>query len=154
MVTRLKEVDAVMVGLGWTGAIAARELTKAGLNVVGLERGPDRIPSEDFGLTTLRDELRYVQRLELMQDNSLDTITFRKCRQRAGTADPPFRRLPAGRRGRRHRHPLGGAALAQSTDGLPHSQRAHGEVRRQGHCRRYDDPGLAGQLRGARAVLR
>ena len=77
MVTRLKEVDAVMVGMGWTGAIAARELTKARLNVVGLERGPDRIPSEDFGLTTLRDELRYVQRLELMQDNSLDTITFR-----------------------------------------------------------------------------
>src|ERR1700674_2636125 len=77
MVTRLKEVDAVMVGMGWTSAIAARELTKAGLNVVGLERGADRIPSEDFGLTTLRDELRFAQRLELMQDNSLDTITFR-----------------------------------------------------------------------------
>jgi gluconate 2-dehydrogenase alpha chain len=77
MATRLKEVDAVMVGMGWTGAIAARELTKAGLNVVGLERGADRVPAADFGLTTLRDELRYVERLELMQDNSLDTITFR-----------------------------------------------------------------------------
>jgi gluconate 2-dehydrogenase alpha chain len=42
MATRLKEVDAVMVGMGWTGPILARELTKAGLNVVGLERGPDR----------------------------------------------------------------------------------------------------------------
>src|SRR5262249_36690639 len=73
--TRLKEVDAVMIGMGWTGAIAARELTKAGLNVVGLERGPDRIPAEDFGLTTLRDELRYVQRLEMMRATSLDTIT-------------------------------------------------------------------------------
>ena len=31
MATRLKEVDAVMVGMGWTGAILARELTKAGL---------------------------------------------------------------------------------------------------------------------------
>ena len=50
MVTRLKDVDAVMVGLGWTGAIMARELTKAGLNVVALERGPDRIPGEDFTL--------------------------------------------------------------------------------------------------------
>ena len=39
MATQLKEVDAVMVGMGWTGAIMARELTKAGLNVVGLERG-------------------------------------------------------------------------------------------------------------------
>src|SRR5690348_5073526 len=77
MATRLKDVDAVMVGMGWTGAIMARELTNAGLNVVGLERGADRIPKDEFTLTTLRDELRYVQRLELMQDNSIDTITFR-----------------------------------------------------------------------------
>jgi len=77
MATRLKEVDAVMVGMGWTGAIAARELTKAGLTVVGLERGPDRSPKDDFTLTGLRDELRYPVRLELMQDNSIDTITFR-----------------------------------------------------------------------------
>src|SRR3979409_1456797 len=90
MVTRLKEVDAVMVGMGWTGAIMARELTKAGLNVVGLERGADRNPKEEFGLTTLRDELRYVTRLELTQDNSTDTITFRN--ERPGTA-PPGRAL-------------------------------------------------------------
>ncbi|HXZ22558.1 MAG TPA: GMC family oxidoreductase [Pseudolabrys sp.] len=77
MATRLKEVDAVMVGMGWTGAILARELSKAGLSVVGLERGPDRTPGEDFILPAIRDELRYVQRLELMQDNSVDTITFR-----------------------------------------------------------------------------
>src|SRR6266446_3662672 len=77
MTTRLKEVDAVMVGMGWTGAILARELTKAGVNVVGLERGADRQPAEEFTLTRLRDELRYVVRLELMQDNSIDTITFR-----------------------------------------------------------------------------
>ena len=77
MATRLKEVDAVMVGMGWTGAILARELTKAGLNVVGLERGADRNPADEFTLTRLRDELRYVVRLELMQDNSIDTITFR-----------------------------------------------------------------------------
>jgi choline dehydrogenase-like flavoprotein len=38
MATRLKEVDAVMVGMGWTGAILARELSKAGLSVVGIER--------------------------------------------------------------------------------------------------------------------
>src|SRR6266446_3916124 len=73
MTTRLKEVDAVMVGMGWTGAILARELTKAGVNVVGLERGADRQPAEEFTLT----RLRYVVRLELMQDNSIDTITFR-----------------------------------------------------------------------------
>ncbi len=33
MATRLKDVDAVMVGMGWTGSIMARELTKAGLQV-------------------------------------------------------------------------------------------------------------------------
>jgi gluconate 2-dehydrogenase alpha chain len=77
MATRLKEVDAVMVGMGWTGAILARELTKAGLSVVGLERGQDRTPGENFTLPSVRDELRYAARLELMQDNSTDTITFR-----------------------------------------------------------------------------
>jgi gluconate 2-dehydrogenase alpha chain len=77
MAKRLKDVDAVMVGMGWTGSILARELTKAGLNVVGLERGQDRVPGEDFILPTVRDELRYSTRLELMWDNSTDTLTFR-----------------------------------------------------------------------------
>ena len=77
MAKKLKEVDAVMVGMGWTGAILARELTKAGINVVGLERGQDRTPGEDFILPSVRDELRYSQRLELMMDNSTDTLTFR-----------------------------------------------------------------------------
>src|SRR5665213_1955016 len=77
MATRLKEVDAVMIGMGWTGAILARELTKAGLTVVGLERGQDRTPGEDFTLPSVRDEMKYSQRLELMMDNSTDTITFR-----------------------------------------------------------------------------
>jgi gluconate 2-dehydrogenase alpha chain len=77
MATKLKDVDAVVIGLGFSGAILSRELTKAGLNVVALERGADRNPAEEFTLTRLRDELRYVIRLELMQDNSTDTISFR-----------------------------------------------------------------------------
>ena len=77
MATKLKDVDAVVIGLGFSGAILSRELTKAGLNVVALERGADRNPAEEFTLTRLRDELRYVIRLELMQDNSIDTISFR-----------------------------------------------------------------------------
>ena len=92
MATKLKEVDAVMVGMGWTGAIMARELTKAGLNVVGLERGADRIPKDEWTLPSLRDELRYVQRLELMQDNSTDTITFRNEPSETGL---PIRRIGA-----------------------------------------------------------
>ncbi|MFL5061002.1 MAG: GMC family oxidoreductase, partial [Xanthobacteraceae bacterium] len=77
MATRLKEVDAVMVGMGWTGSIMARELTKAGLTVVGLERGGDLIPGEHFALPGVRDELKYFNRLELIQDPALETITFR-----------------------------------------------------------------------------
>ena len=37
-----KPVDAVIIGFGWTGAIMAKTLTEAGLNVVAFERGPLR----------------------------------------------------------------------------------------------------------------
>src|SRR5262245_63152232 len=76
MATRLKEVDAVMVGMGWTGSILARELTKAGLTVVGLERGPLRTPGADFVLPDMRDELKYAVRHELLQETAQETITF------------------------------------------------------------------------------
>ena len=48
MTIMLKETDAVVIGVGWTGSILARELTKAGLHVVGLERGAKRMPRENF----------------------------------------------------------------------------------------------------------
>ncbi|WP_347336668.1 hypothetical protein [Bradyrhizobium manausense] len=73
----LKATDAVIVGLGWTGAIMARELTRAGLEVVALERGPDRDPAADFALPAIRDELRYSVRQELMQDPKMETVTLR-----------------------------------------------------------------------------
>jgi gluconate 2-dehydrogenase alpha chain len=74
---RLKPVDAVIVGMGWAGSIMARELTRAGLHVVGLERGPVRHPSQDFTLPGIRDELRYAVRQELFADTSTETLTFR-----------------------------------------------------------------------------
>jgi gluconate 2-dehydrogenase alpha chain len=92
MVTRLKDVDAVTVGLGWTGAILARELSKAGLNVVSLEKGEDRVPNQDFVLPGVRDEIRYAARLELMWDNSVDTLTFRNA---SGERALPVRRIGA-----------------------------------------------------------
>ena len=42
MANEMKKVDAVIVGFGWAGAIMAKELTEAGLNVLALERGPHR----------------------------------------------------------------------------------------------------------------
>jgi hypothetical protein len=90
MATRLKEVDAVMVGMGWTGSILARELTKAGLTVIGLERGEDLSPRENFALPAIRDELRYSYRLELIQDPALETVTFR---HRPSESALPMRRF-------------------------------------------------------------
>ena len=77
MATKLKEVDAVMVGMGWTGSIMARELTKAGLTVIGLERGRDIKPSEHFAMPGVRDELRFTRRLDLIQDPAMETLTVR-----------------------------------------------------------------------------
>ncbi len=92
MATRLKEVDAVVIGMGWTGAIMARELTRAGLKVIGLERGRDQTPAEDFTLPGLRDELKYAVRLATMWDTSNSTLTFRNTSAQTAL---PMRRLGA-----------------------------------------------------------
>ena len=77
MSKRLPEVDAVIVGMGWTGSIMARELSRAGLQVVALERGAARYPGEEFVLPAIRDELRYAVRQELMLDPATETVTLR-----------------------------------------------------------------------------
>src|SRR3954465_10936614 len=77
MATKLKEVDVVVVGMGWTGGILSKELAEAGLKVVGLERGKMMSTAKDFGVPQVRDELRYVQRHELMQNAQKATLTIR-----------------------------------------------------------------------------
>src|SRR6202034_2363160 len=77
MTVVLKEVDAVCIGVGFTGSILARELTKAGLKVVGLERGPNRTSREDFAIPSVRDDLKYAVRQELFQDAQLETVSVR-----------------------------------------------------------------------------
>ena len=67
MATRLKEVDVVIVGLGWTGGILAKELSAAGMKVVALERGAMRGTDPDFSVPLIRDELRFAVRHSLMQ---------------------------------------------------------------------------------------
>jgi gluconate 2-dehydrogenase alpha chain len=57
MATRQRPTDIVIVGLGATGGIAALPLTRAGLNVVGLEAGRWHTPS-DFAPDELRNNFR------------------------------------------------------------------------------------------------
>ena len=77
MATKLKEVDVVLVGMGWTGGILAKELSEAGMKVVGLERGAMRSTAEDFSVPRIRDDLRFGSRNDLMQDPAKDTLTIR-----------------------------------------------------------------------------
>lgn len=82
MVTVLPKVDVVTTGMGWTGGIVAAELTKAGFQVVGLERGEER-SVEDFLMG--HDELKYSIRKELMQKLTKDTLTFRNNSEQIAT---------------------------------------------------------------------
>ena len=74
---RLPEVDAVLIGVGLVGSILGRELTRAGLKVVGLERGEPRTTVPDFQGPQMHDELRYSVRHALMQNEAKETLTFR-----------------------------------------------------------------------------
>lgn len=78
MAKKLEKVPVVVVGMGWAGGIISAELTKAGIQVLGLERGKERKMS-DFLM--VHDELRYQQRQEMMQDLSKETITHRNHRE-------------------------------------------------------------------------
>ncbi|HWE82525.1 MAG TPA: GMC family oxidoreductase [Gaiellaceae bacterium] len=69
-----KKADVAIVGVGWVGGIIAAELTKAGLEVVGLERGHDRSVSN---WSDDHDELRYAIRYELFQNTANETWTLR-----------------------------------------------------------------------------
>jgi gluconate 2-dehydrogenase alpha chain len=87
---KLKEVDALILGMGLVGTLLARELTKAGLQVVALERGDTRDTVPDFQGPAMHDELRYSIRKSLMMDTAKETFTFRN---NAGQVALPIRRL-------------------------------------------------------------
>jgi gluconate 2-dehydrogenase alpha chain len=79
-------VEAVVVGAGWCGGIVAAELTRAGIGVVCLERGPaiEPLPGRPVGG---RDELAR-RRFHRMQDTGRETWTIRRGR---GEPSVPFR---------------------------------------------------------------
>ena len=85
----LPRVDAVCIGVGWAGGILAAELTKAGMSVVGLERGGPRGPEH---LRHGHDELRYQVDKELAQPPAVETWTLRHTRRERAL---PIRRVGA-----------------------------------------------------------
>jgi gluconate 2-dehydrogenase alpha chain len=59
MAQRLPAVDAVTIGVGLTGSLAAYEMVTSGLKVVGLERGAGRDTVPNFQSPAIHDELRF-----------------------------------------------------------------------------------------------
>src|SRR3954465_7785348 len=90
MANRRPEVDAVLIGVGMVGTMLGRELTRAGLKVVGLERGSPRDTVPDFQGPGMHDELRYSIRKALMEDTAKETLTFRHSSNETAL---PMRRL-------------------------------------------------------------
>jgi len=70
--------DVVIVGLGWTGSIMGIELAKEGLEILALERGPERSTVPDFQYPNVIDELKYGIRFGFMQKPRNSTITVRR----------------------------------------------------------------------------
>ncbi len=68
-----EKTDVVIVGVGAAGGILAAELAKAGMKIIGLERGP-RLKTADF---EPHDELRYFQRQDLRPDPKRMPVTWR-----------------------------------------------------------------------------
>jgi gluconate 2-dehydrogenase alpha chain len=103
MVTRLERRTVVFVGGGFTAALAARQLTAKGVDVLVLERGTDRTHSAATSLPSQRDELRWDVHGDLFQDWSIQTYTLR---HNGGETALPIRRLQSFKPG----EGMGGAA--------------------------------------------
>ena len=141
-----EKTDVVIVGVGAAGGILAAELGKAGLKVIGLERGP-RLKTADFE----PDELRYFQRQDLRPDPK---------RSRSPGGRTPMRARSGCRRRTTATRPAAAPCITARCRGAstrtisasarkPSSATARRRFRRRLVARR-----LAAVLCGARAVLR
>lgn len=90
MVRELPKTDVVIVGAGWTGLAAAKELADAGQRCVVIERGDWRHDASNFGAPEEHDELKYARRKEHMIDTQTKTLSFRNSSDQTAL---PMRRL-------------------------------------------------------------
>ncbi|WP_029056757.1 GMC family oxidoreductase [Stappia stellulata] len=90
MVKELPRTDVVIVGAGWTGLAAAKELADAGQRCVVLERGDWRHDTVSFGAPEEHDELKYARRKGHMLDTQVKTLSFRN---NSSQTARPMRRL-------------------------------------------------------------
>ena len=143
----IEKTDVVIVGMGAVGGIVAAELGKAGMKVIGLERGP-RLTTADFNP---HDELRYFQRQDLRPNWKRTPVTWRlNASTRAHSDADPELRQPGGRRHRPLRHALLALARRRFPRALAHDR----ALRSFGHPARFLARRLAADLRRSRAFLR
>src|SRR5437879_5522872 len=90
MAMKLPPVDIVVIGMGWTGGILAKELAATGLKIAVLGRGAERSTQKRFTVPLIRYELRFSQRHDLMMDVAKDTYTIRN---KPSETALPMRRL-------------------------------------------------------------
>jgi gluconate 2-dehydrogenase alpha chain len=69
-----EKAEAIVVGLGASGGIIAEQLTKAGVRVLALDKGPMH-SNEEF--TFKHDEVKYYSRGSLVPQLSTDPVTWR-----------------------------------------------------------------------------
>ena len=143
----IEKTDVVIVGMGAVGGILAAELGKAGMKVIGLERGP-RLTTADFNP---HDELRYFQRQELRPNWKRRRSRGGRTQARARTPMTDFELRQPG--GRRH-GPLRHALLAHARRRFPRALAHDRALWSIGHPARFLACRLAGDLRRSRAVLR
>jgi choline dehydrogenase-like flavoprotein len=135
------KVDAVIVGMGWTGAIMAKELTDAGFNVVCLERGPDRDTQPDFAYPRVVDELEGSVHRKYLQSLNKESVTIRH-----GVNDVavPYRQMGSFKPGTGVGAPVatGRVAISARAGGLQGAQQYRAALRQEVHPERHDHPGL------------
>lgn len=140
------KADAVIVGLGWCGSLIAEELTRAGLNVVAIERGPWWETATDFPPSVDTDELRWDTRRGMLLPPAIETTTFRNNRSQTALPTRDWNMNELGYNVGGLGHSLGRHGLALPALRLRALQ-LHDEALRQAAVdRRPDRPGLGRQL--------